>query len=315
MDVNIPFTLFKDFINHLQSLSIQYFDLTGKTCIVTGGNSGIGFYTALLMAKMNAKVIIASSNLEKSELACEQLKLMSGNNEIEAKHLNLASFNSVDTFIQEFKSQYDKLDILINNAGMAPSSFELTEDEYEKCLQVNYLSPFKLTLGLLPLIENTKDGRIVNVSSVMHKLYNFETQFNFHASNAQNFNLFKEYARTKFYQVLFTRAMSKKLREKKITVVSIHPGWVRTNLGENMKQASGFLKYSAHALDLISETIGRQGEQCGMTSVFAATSDRVVSGGYYDSCVLDFPSKMGKDVDLANQLFDYTLEELKLSDI
>jgi NAD(P)-dependent dehydrogenase (short-subunit alcohol dehydrogenase family) len=118
------------------------------------------------MAKMNAKVIIASSNLEKSGFACEQLKLMSGNNEIEAKHLNLASFNSVDTFIQEIKSQYDKLDILINNAGTVPSSFELTEDEYEKCLQVNYLSPFKLTLGLLPLIENTKEGRIVNVSSV-----------------------------------------------------------------------------------------------------------------------------------------------------
>jgi hypothetical protein len=82
-----------------------------------------------------------------------------------------------------------------------------------------------------------------------------------------------------------------------------------------MRQAGGFVKYSALAIDLLTETAGRQGEQSGMTSAFAATSDRVVSGGYYDSCVLDFPSKMGKDVDLANQLFEYTLEELKLSDI
>jgi hypothetical protein len=147
----------------------------------------------------------------------------------------------------------------------------------------------------------------------VHKLFNFETPFNFKIANSKNYSLYKEYARTKLYNVLFTRALSIKLRPKKITVVSCHPGLASTDLDIIMYQESSCDMFQGSMLGYFVDLIGRKGEQCGMTSTFAATSDRVVSGGYYDACILDFTSKMGKDVKLANQLFDYTLEELKLS--
>ncbi|KXN68854.1 NAD(P)-binding protein [Conidiobolus coronatus NRRL 28638] len=313
MSFNAVLAIIKDVVSHLQPLNIQYFDLTGKTALVTGANSGIGFYTALLLAKMSCNVIIASSNLNKSLKACETLKQLSGNPEISAMHLNLASFNSIDKFIEDFTSKFDKVDIIINNSGVAMDKFTLTENNFETTLQVNYLGPFYMTLKLLPLVEKAKDARIVNVSSFMHKIFTFETPFNFNIANSKNYSLYKEYARTKLYNVLFTRALSIKLRPKKITVVSCHPGLVSTNLDVNMRQGSSSDRFQSSVIGYITDIIGRKGEQCGMTSVFAATSDRVVSGGYYDACVLDFTSKMGKDVKLANQLFDYTLEELKLN--
>jgi NAD(P)-dependent dehydrogenase (short-subunit alcohol dehydrogenase family) len=114
---------------------------------------------------MSCKVIITSSNLNKSLQACENLKQLSGNSEISAMHLNLASLNSIDKFIEDFTSKYEKLDIIINNSEVVVDKFTLTEDNFETTLQVNYLGPFYLTLKLLPLIEKAKDARIVNVSS------------------------------------------------------------------------------------------------------------------------------------------------------
>jgi NAD(P)-dependent dehydrogenase (short-subunit alcohol dehydrogenase family) len=114
---------------------------------------------------MNAKIVIASRNIGRSEQAVAKIKQLSHNNDIHCLQLDLGSTQSVNEFVEKFKQEFPVLDILINNSGISPVSYSESKDGMESCVQVNHLSPFLLTLKLVEVLEKAESPRIVNVSS------------------------------------------------------------------------------------------------------------------------------------------------------
>lgn len=143
--------------------------LTGKVAIVTGANTGIGFATALDFARRDARVILACRDLKKAEKAAEKLVSFSNNKKIQVEQLNLADLRSVRDFSDKMKSSLNRLDLLINNAGIMAPPYGKTKDGFELQFGTNHLGPFLLTNLLLDLLKKTEGSRIVNVSSLTHK--------------------------------------------------------------------------------------------------------------------------------------------------
>ncbi|ELR11144.1 oxidoreductase, short chain dehydrogenase/reductase superfamily protein [Acanthamoeba castellanii str. Neff] len=142
----------------------------GKVCIVTGSNSGLGYYTALYLARMGAHVILACRNIEKAEKARREIIDASGNDLVEVMQVDLASLDSVRNFAREFERRDLPLHVLVNNASVFMTPYANTVDGFERQFQTNYLGPFLLTNLLLPRMIETGNARIVNVSSQAHRI-------------------------------------------------------------------------------------------------------------------------------------------------
>lgn len=142
--------------------------LHGKTVIVTGANTGIGRETALDLAQRGARVILACRDLDKANAAANEIRKTTGNDKVFVKELDLASLKSVRKFAEEFHQTEDRLDILINNAGIMRCPYWKTEDAFEMQLGVNHLGHFLLTNLMLDMLERSQPSRIINVSSLAH---------------------------------------------------------------------------------------------------------------------------------------------------
>jgi NAD(P)-dependent dehydrogenase (short-subunit alcohol dehydrogenase family) len=138
--------------------------MTGKVCIVTGSNSGIGKETALGLAQMGAHVVMVVRNMERGGKARAEIINKSGNSFIDLMNCDLSLMNSIRKFAEEFRGKYDRLDVLINNAGAAFNSREVTIEGLERTLAVDYFGPFLLTHELLPLLKSSAPSRIINLS-------------------------------------------------------------------------------------------------------------------------------------------------------
>lgn len=149
------------------------FNLKNKIAIVTGSNTGIGYEVAYELAKRGATVIMACRDMKKAKEASENLKANTNNENIFVEELNLASFRSVKEFSNRVQVKYNKINYLINNAGVMACPYFKTEDDFEYQIQVNYLSHYLLTRLLLNILEQTPASRIINVTS---KLYESKTQ-------------------------------------------------------------------------------------------------------------------------------------------
>jgi hypothetical protein len=139
-----------------------------KIVLITGANRGIGKETTRALARKGATIIMACRNLEKAEPVCEMIQTESKNPNIKVMKLDLASLESVRNFTQEFKARYQKLNVLINNAGVFCMKREETEEGFELIMGVNHLGHFLLTHELLPILQKTPEARIVNLSSDAH---------------------------------------------------------------------------------------------------------------------------------------------------
>ena len=144
-------------------------NMKGKVCVVTGSNSGIGKETAKALARMGATVVMAVRSRERGESARTEIVEASGNEAVDVMVCDVSSKESIGHFVGEFESRYDRLDVLINNAGAVFGRRENSVDGFESTLAVNYLGPFRLTLELLPMLRRGAPSRVVNVSSGMHK--------------------------------------------------------------------------------------------------------------------------------------------------
>jgi NAD(P)-dependent dehydrogenase (short-subunit alcohol dehydrogenase family) len=143
--------------------------LTGKVAIVTGANTGIGYETALDFAQRDARVIIACRNLDKANAAAEKIKKLSNNNKVQVEKLDLSDLSSVRKLAEKMNSTLNKLDLLINNAGIMATPYTKTIDGFEMQFGTNHLGPFLLTNLLLPLLKKAEGSRIINVSSIAHE--------------------------------------------------------------------------------------------------------------------------------------------------
>ena len=209
--------------------------LDGKTVIITGANSGIGLETAVDMAKRNARVILACRSVERGKAALADVKKRSGNDNVVFVQLNLGSLASVRAFAAKILEDEQRIDILINNAGvMMIAERTLTSDGFEMQFGVNHLGHFLLTNLLLDRIKETPRARIVNLSSSAQG-YMFAGKFNFDNMNSErSYGPMAAYCNSKLANVLFTRSLAKRLEGTGITTNAVDPGAIKTGLQQHL---------------------------------------------------------------------------------
>ncbi|MCG8315446.1 MAG: oxidoreductase [Pseudomonadales bacterium] len=201
----------------------------GKLVLVTGANSGIGFEAAKELAGKGAEVVLACRNIEKGGAAISEIKASYPSAKVSLMALDLASLESVNTFVADFTQQYQKLDVLINNAGVMAPPLAKTADNFEMQFGTNHLGHFALTGKLLSLLEAAESGRVVVVSSVAHRI----GRINFANLNAEkNYFRWTAYGQSKLANLMFAKELQRRLSEKgsKVIAVAVHPGYSTTNL-------------------------------------------------------------------------------------
>jgi NAD(P)-dependent dehydrogenase (short-subunit alcohol dehydrogenase family) len=205
-------------------------DMDNKTILITGASAGIGLQSSIELAKTGAEVVMVGRDEERTAQAAEQVKSGSGNQAVSYLLADLSSLQDVRKLAQEFKSKYNKLDVLLNNAGAIFFTRKQSVDGYEMTFAVNHLNYFLLTDLLLELLKASPAGRSVNVSSRAH----YRGHVNFDDLQSQRgYGPMKAYSMSKLMNVLFTYELSRRLQGTNVTANCLHPGFVATNFAVN----------------------------------------------------------------------------------
>ena len=202
---------------------------SGKVAVVTGANSGIGFQTALGLAAKDLEVILACRNVQKAEEAESRIKGEYPQAKIKSIQVDLSSLRQVREFADQFQRQYNRLDLLINNAGIMMSPYRVTEDGFENQLATNYIGHFALTGLLLPLLTGTPGSRVVTLSSLSYKWARI--QFD-DLQAGQGYSRRKAYGQSKRACLIFAYELQRRLSAAGYNTLSVaaHPGLSKTNL-------------------------------------------------------------------------------------
>jgi len=281
----------------------QIADQTGRVAVVTGANSGVGYETAKALAARGAAVVVASRSERRGTLAVGELRRSLPGVKIELMRLDLASLDSVRAFADRFTARYDRLDILINNAGiMNPPTRQETDDGFELQFGTNHLGHFALTLLLLRRLTDTDRSRIVNVASYVQ---NYGTlDLDDPQWTARHYRGMGAYAASKIANMLFTLELQRRLEASAVTTAAVaaHPGWTGTNL----QRTSRFIM-------MVNPLFAMKPWQGALPILYAAVSGDVEPGGYYGPDGLatlwgypvpNGPAKASRDAGAARRLWD-----------
>jgi len=260
-------------------------DLTGKVILITGGNDGIGRETTRELAKMNATIVIASRNPQKSLPVVDEIKAETRNPNLDFMKMDLADLESVKNFSEEFKAKYKKLDILINNAGVAGIvGRTLTKDGYETQFQTNYLGHFYLTNLLLDRVKDSAPSRIINVASSVHHFGQIQWD---NLNGEKYYSKVQAYENTKLENVMFTRELQKRLNQGNfdVRVVAVHPGWVRTKIYGYIQEIY-FWRVFFTLIKPFTYYFWKSPLEGAQTSLYCALEnhDKLIPGCYYADC-------------------------------
>jgi NAD(P)-dependent dehydrogenase (short-subunit alcohol dehydrogenase family) len=306
-------------------------DLSGRIYIVTGANSGSGFATAKQLAKQGAHVIGACRRVDAGKEAFADLGNMRGS--VEIMELDLASLASVRRFAEAFLAKYDRLDGLVNNAGVMHTPEGRTEDGFETQFGINYLGHFLLTELLLDILKASAPARIVNVSSVAHAgMRGYYGEIDFEDLNFENkeYDAYQAYANSKLANVLHASDLARRLKGTGVSAFSVHPGWIRSNLIASSGGALGkfvqnvLMRPFAGVLGTVSWFEGAQ------TTLHCLLADDAPdhSGEYYSQNSILYPNKenrpggwpmkspnpLAHDTELAEKLHHVSLELVGLEE-
>ena len=253
-----------------------------KTVLITGATSGIGFQTALALAKMGAQVIITGRNQKTAEEAVANIKSASGNSRVDFLLANLSARKTVRALAEQFKARYERLDILINNAGLAASKKELTEDGLESDFAMNVVSPFLLTNLLMDSLKKSSSPRVVTLmgGDVPAKLDMDNLQ------SEKSFDGLNTYSQTKLAMMALMYEFAQ--REKGVTINVCYPGQASTNMTrsvtpEMLPRAMRWM-FPIFKL-LVRDDGGKSAAKAARSSVYLASSPEVegVTGKYFDT--------------------------------
>ncbi|MFX1496998.1 MAG: SDR family oxidoreductase [Promethearchaeota archaeon] len=263
--------------------------MSEKIILITGSTDGIGYQTAIELVKSEFQVIVHGRDQEKADLTLNRIARITQRKNISAVYADLRSFNQIKEMVNKIKSKFDRLDVLINNAGVYKPERSITEEGFETTFAVNYMAPFLLTKLLMDMLKKSESGRIVNVVSRVHS-----NHFDFkNLQLERGYTGVKAYANSKTALILFTYFLADKLKSANITVNCLHPGVINTKL---LNSAYG--SYGAPVIE------------GAKTLIFAATSPKLenISGKYL---VYNHP-KPSKDItynkELQKMLWDKTEE-------
>jgi NAD(P)-dependent dehydrogenase (short-subunit alcohol dehydrogenase family) len=279
--------------------------MKGKVCVVTGSNSGIGKETALALAAMGATVVMAVRNLERGETARVEIIKETGNEDVFVMICDVTSKESIRRFAKEFEAKYDRVDVLINNAGAVFGERQTSADGFEATLAVNYLGPFLLTHEMTPLLRKSAPSRIVNVSSGMHK----RGKINLDSLQGEGkFRGMQVYADTKLMLTTFTYELARRLSGSGVTANVVEPGFVATNLGRNSGSLVNAISFK---LVRFLQTTPRRGAE---TSVYVASAEELegVTGKCFAKNQEVTTAEMTYDREVQNRLWDDTMTLLAL---
>jgi light-dependent protochlorophyllide reductase len=297
-------------------------DLKGKTYIVTGANSGSGFATTEQLAKQGAHVVMACRRMDAAKEAAAKIENVPGS--VEVMELNLGSLASVRNFAMAFSAKHQRLDGLVNNAGVMNSPNGKTEDGFETQFGVNHLGHFLLTELLLEPLKRSAPSRVVLVSSVAHAGMSgqpADIDFDDLFFDKRKYNGTLAYNQSKLAMVVYARHLAKRLEGTGVRVFATHPGWIRSNLVKNtmpawvqnvvMRPFSGLLgmisweegaQTQLHCL-LDDEVVNHSGEFYSQNSVLYANKENKAGGWPMRS-----PNPKVYDDALGERLYDVSLE-------
>ena len=267
--------------------------------VITGANSGIGKAAAIKLAGLGAHVVMVCRDYERGMQALKDVRLKTGR-DADLMICDLTDLKSVENFCDNLIKRYNRLDILINNAGKLFRKRSETKDGYEANFQVNYLGHFLLTNRLLPIIKKSAPARIINVTSLAHRFGSIHFE-DIHLN--RGYNWWRGYAQSKLAIVMSTYSLAQKLSDTGVTVNCIHPGVVGTDIIINRNSGSGA------SLAQLQKFLFMSPEKSAEPIIHLATSDNLCSttGKYYSLGIEKRSSGKSHDTITADKL--WTLSE------
>jgi len=284
-------------------------DLSGKVALVTGGNTGIGYVVCRELARKKAHVVMACRSEEKAKAAIKAIKEETHNDQLEFLQLDLSDLHNVKAAADNFLSRGLPLHILINNAGIGSAPFTLTKDGIESTMAINHVGPHYFTSLLVPKLIESAPARVVFTSSVLHSC-TLPGGIPFDALNDPKiYSTMNNYGTSKLANILDTKAFAEQLKDKGVLVNVIHPGFVKTEIGRNAKQAHGSLVAAGFAFAI--KYIAVSPDKGALTTLYAATSENFdkekITGEYFVPYgEKEAGSKLARDEGLRKRLWEWT---------
>ncbi len=267
--------------------------MKGKVCVITGGTDGIGKAAAEALALAGAKLLIHGRDPAKGALAVTEIQARSQNPAIEFLSADFSSLSDVRGLAANIMERSPRIDVLINNAGGMFSRRKLSREGYEMTFAVNHLAPFLLTHLLRGALQG--EARIVTTSSGAHQraVLNFDD-----LQATRGYSAMRAYGASKLANILFTRALAKRLAGSPVTATCLHPGFVRTSFGRDIPPLG-------RSIFRVVSLFARSPEKGAETVVYLAASPQVrgESGGYYFDCKLTTPAAAAQDDAAAERLW------------
>lgn len=248
-------------------------EMDGKVCLVTGASRGIGFYVARELALIGASVILASHDQQRGEEAIQSINKFTGRETTSFMLVDLSSQNEIRTFTETFKQRYNRLDVLVNNAGGFFLNRRKSVDGIEMTFALNHLNYYMTTLLLLEPLLAGGPSRVVNVASESHR----GAEMHFDDLQFENgYNGLKAYGQSKLANLLFTYELSRRLAQTDVTVNALHPGFVNTHIGKQ----NPFVRVFMNAIHFF---FAKSPEEGAETPVYLASSPEAqgVTGKYF----------------------------------
>ncbi|MEC7762073.1 MAG: oxidoreductase [Pseudomonadota bacterium] len=279
-------------------------DQTGKRILITGGTSGLGKAEAEVLAAKGAEVILGVRNPIRGEAVAEGIRKATPGAKIEIRELDLASLASIKTFADGFLATYDRLDVLINNAGVMVPPLGRTEDGFELQMGTNHFGAFALTGRLMPLLIATPDSRVTVTSSVAHK--QGKPNLDDLDWTSRKYSAWQAYGDSKIANLLFAFELDRRLAGRGPKVVAAHPGWTATDL----QRHSGFANF-------MNNIVAMKLSQGVLSPLRAATDPSARSGDFFGPTKFNdmrgYPEHadaipLANDRELAARLWDISTE-------
>ncbi|XP_066502359.1 retinol dehydrogenase 12-like [Hoplias malabaricus] len=274
--------------------------LSGKTAIVTGANTGIGKFIALDFARRGARVILACRSEARGTAALKEIRQRSGNQNVHLRIVDTSSLDSVRNFAAQILEEEKELHILVNNAGVSGLPKGITSDGLEVSFATNHIGPFLLTNLLLDLLKKSAPARIVNISSLVQ--WKGKVDFShFHGENL-TYEMSSVYNHTKLHNVIWTNELARRLHGTGVTANSLHPGIVMTRV---MRHYHWLVRLIFNMIGIFFFKSSEEGAVCPIYCAIAQETEGI-TGKYFDSdCSLVLPAPLARDPAIAAKAFEY----------
>jgi len=290
-------------------------DLTGRRALVTGATSGLGYETALELLRHGAEVLIAARNPEKAAQASDDLAGGSGRRPIVVE-LDLADLTSVEKAADELTKTSDRLDLLVNNAGVMAPPYRQTADGFELQVGTNHLGHFALTGRVLPLLLKAPAPRVVTVSSFMHKTVRGIVEEDLRRP-AAGYRKWDAYGKSKLANLLFMLELDRRARAAGVNLLSVgaHPGYASTHLQAAGPELAG-QQHMVRLMGIGNRVLAQSAAAGAWPSLYAATYPDLRPGSYVGPGFLEYrgkpkivlPNRIAQDPELAERLWEWSVE-------